>query len=277
MNRASPLIRRPRLLSALGGHWKLAGLHAPAGWGKTTLLSQWCAARAVLWVTATGAERDPAQLLGSILASGTRLRPAFGASTLARFTARRDFERDGGLLTAAFVHELARRPGATIVVLDDAHELAGARAALHWLAGVVERSPTAVRFVFAGRGEPLWPAGRFGQLGERHLTRDLLAFDSSEARRLLGHAGVPQRQRRVIAERQGGWAAGLTAAARAARAGHSGDAAWATLAERELAPLPAGSRRDLLLASVLEDLEPGVLADEHAGRPRMIEVNVGQQ
>src|ERR1044071_3713121 len=69
------LLPRPRLMRSLAGVWKLASLTAPAGWGKTTVLAQWCSGRATLWVTATAAERDPAQLLGSFLASGSPLRP----------------------------------------------------------------------------------------------------------------------------------------------------------------------------------------------------------
>ncbi|HEY6194233.1 MAG TPA: hypothetical protein VI504_04255, partial [Candidatus Eisenbacteria bacterium] len=254
------LLPRPRLMRSLAGVWKLASLTAPAGWGKTTVLAQWCSGRATLWVTATAAERDPAQLLGSFLASGSRLRPPFGRSTLARFSARREFERDGGLLTAAFLHELAGSPRPITLVVDDAHELSGARASIAWLAGLVERSHANVRLVFAARGESLWPAGRFARLGERHLDRELLAFDRNEVQRLLARERVPNPERRAIAEHQAGWPAGLRAAARAVRAGRGGEAEWATLAERELAPLAPGERRDLLLASALDDLEPGSLA-----------------
>src|SRR4029077_449194 len=98
----------------------------PAAGGKTTVLGQWCAGRDTLWVTTTSADRDPAQLLGSLLAAGSRLSPALGARTLAPFSARREFERDGGLLTATFLHELAQRERPTVVAIDDAHELTGA-------------------------------------------------------------------------------------------------------------------------------------------------------
>src|ERR1044071_3789558 len=105
------LLPRPRLMRSLAGVWKLASLTAPAGWGKTTVLAEWCSGRATLWVTATAAERDPAQLLGSFLASGSRLRPPFGRSTLARFSARRAGERGGGPPPGAFLPQPARRPG----------------------------------------------------------------------------------------------------------------------------------------------------------------------
>src|ERR1044072_2129313 len=78
MTTAPELLPRPRLMRSLAGVWKLASLTAPAGWGKTTVLAQWCSGRATLWVTATAAERDPAQLLGSFLASGSPRRPPAG-------------------------------------------------------------------------------------------------------------------------------------------------------------------------------------------------------
>src|ERR1051325_3382492 len=96
------LLPRPRLMRSLAGVWKLASLTAPAGWGKTTVLAPWCSGRATLGVPAPAAERAPAQLLGSFLASGSRLRPPFGRSTLARFRAPREVERERARVNAAF-------------------------------------------------------------------------------------------------------------------------------------------------------------------------------
>jgi len=112
---ATPLVSRPRLIRALAGRWKVVTLAAPAGWGKTTLAAQLAAACQTLWVTLGPGHRTPARLLGAVFASAARLSPPLGRSVLALFDARRDFERDGGLLTARLVHELAARSRLLIV------------------------------------------------------------------------------------------------------------------------------------------------------------------
>ena len=63
------LIRRERLLADLDAAANRAAItliQAPPGYGKTSLLAQWAAARSdddVAWLSATAAEDDPALLL----------------------------------------------------------------------------------------------------------------------------------------------------------------------------------------------------------------------
>jgi LuxR family maltose regulon positive regulatory protein len=65
------LVVRTRLLGQLTAtpdDVPLVLLTAPAGYGKTTVLSQWSAAagREVAWVTAEAADKDPVRLAGRI-------------------------------------------------------------------------------------------------------------------------------------------------------------------------------------------------------------------
>ncbi len=250
----------------LVGRWKVATLVAPAGWGKTTVAAEFAAREDAIWVTVAREERDPSRLLGAILAAGARLQPPFGRRTLARFAARRAFERDGGMLTASLLHELADESAPRLIVFDDAHELAGTRGTLAWLASFVERSPAQVRFLFAARGVAPFPAGRFAAMGERPLAREDLAFDRAEVQRLFSRWRVPASSRRALASRHQGWPAGLAMAVRATETAGE-DHAWGVLAERMLSPLTPARRRDLLLASALDDLEPGAL-EAALGKPR---------
>jgi LuxR family maltose regulon positive regulatory protein len=61
------LIQRPRLLERLdaGMHRKLTLIAAPAGFGKTTLVSEWVAgcAKPVAWLSLDEGDRDLARLL----------------------------------------------------------------------------------------------------------------------------------------------------------------------------------------------------------------------
>lgn len=54
-----------------GGSRKLTLLDAPAGFGKTTLLAEWCAAakeeRAFAWVSLDGADNDPVRFSTGLL------------------------------------------------------------------------------------------------------------------------------------------------------------------------------------------------------------------
>lgn len=257
MTAATPLLSRPRLLRALAGRWKVATLAAPAGWGKSTLAAQLAARGQTLWVTLGPEHRTPTRLLGAVFAAAARLSPPLDKSVLALFDARRDFERDGGLLTARLVHDLATRARPLMMVFDDAHELAGARAALAWAAGLIEATPERVRFVIAARGETPFGRGRFASLGERSLIREALAFNRVEAGRLLERMRVPRARRAALAARHAGWVTGLVASARAS---DDPESEWATLAARELEALAPKVRRDLLIASGLDELDPGALA-----------------
>src|SRR3954468_18472899 len=65
--RASSAVRRPRLLEGLGDR-PFAVLVAPAGYGKTTLLRQWCEEdpRPSSWLTLDHRHEDPLTLLQAI-------------------------------------------------------------------------------------------------------------------------------------------------------------------------------------------------------------------
>src|SRR3954464_7141694 len=69
-HRQLPAVRRTRLLEALGGAAErpLAVLVAPAGYGKTTLLREWCAhdPRPSAWLILPRRHDDPLRLLRAI-------------------------------------------------------------------------------------------------------------------------------------------------------------------------------------------------------------------
>jgi ATP/maltotriose-dependent transcriptional regulator MalT len=88
------LVSRPRLFEQLrqGLRGRLTLLVAPAGFGKTTLLTGWLASeegRAVptAWVSLDAADGDPARFWAHVLAAVDRLRPGVGEPALALLTA----------------------------------------------------------------------------------------------------------------------------------------------------------------------------------------------
>src|SRR5438445_7374319 len=66
------VVSRPRLLERLneGLHGKLTLISAPAGFGKTTLVSEWLAGgpRPVAWLSLDEGENDPARFLTYLVA-----------------------------------------------------------------------------------------------------------------------------------------------------------------------------------------------------------------
>ena len=68
-----PVVPRPRLIERLneGLHRKLTLISAPAGFGKTTLLSEWVAGceRPAAWLSLDEGDNDPARFLAYLVAA----------------------------------------------------------------------------------------------------------------------------------------------------------------------------------------------------------------
>src|SRR4051794_13406851 len=119
------LITRTRLLDALAAtpdRASLILLTAPAGYGKTTAISQWAAedSREFAWVTVDEADADPVRLAGHVALAVHRIQPVDPAVFRALAVG------DGSPHLAALAHLLTslrswERPG--VLVLDDVHEL----------------------------------------------------------------------------------------------------------------------------------------------------------
>jgi len=89
----SGLVSRPRLIERLnaGLHRKLTLISAPAGFGKTTLLSEWASQRVsesangrpVAWVSLDESDNDPTRFLTYFVAALQTTRPDVGKSVIA--------------------------------------------------------------------------------------------------------------------------------------------------------------------------------------------------
>ena len=83
----SNLVARPRLIDRLnaGLDRKLTLIAAPAGFGKTTLLSEWIpqSPRCVTWLSLDEGDNDPTKFWAYFISSLQRLRPDLGDGALA--------------------------------------------------------------------------------------------------------------------------------------------------------------------------------------------------
>ena len=216
-----PLVRpgtvsRPGLIERLVSHdtRPIVSVVAPAGYGKTTLLSQWAehGTQAVAWVSVDEADNDPkvlltyvAEALDAIEPIGERVFDALAspASSVPGSVVPR--------LGSAF----ASMTSPVTLVLDDVHLLHNSecRAALSVLAGHV---PSGSRLVLAGRAEPPLRTARLRAEGKLlEIGADDLSLTVAEAASLLRAAGVQVGAEDVaeLYRRTEGWPAGLYLAA----------------------------------------------------------------
>ena len=192
---------------------------APAGYGKTTLLSGWADERnaggrqAVGWLCLDAYDNDPFRLWSGVLSA---LQPVDGiGDRLDRLSPPRE-GMDPGFL-AAFIDAVdnvqADRESAPVwLVLDDAHHIHDP-AAVAGLNMLVERLPQRLRMVVACRADPPLPALRKLRLAGRlfEIRSRPLAFSRDEAANLLAthHVQLPGPVLDLLLDRTEGWPAAL--------------------------------------------------------------------
>jgi LuxR family transcriptional regulator, maltose regulon positive regulatory protein len=214
-------VRRPRLLRLLDETVSapLTLVVAPAGVGKTVLVSSWAAESTVptAWLSLDEADRDGRQLWSGVIAALETLRPGCGEA------ARTLLRRPGPL--ARVVHQLLddleeEADSFRVLVIDDLY-LVDDDDAVASLELFLQHLPTWLHVVLLSRREPTLPVDRLqgrGQLGEVHFAE--LRFSHSEACEMLTRL-VPvlsEDQIAATATHAAGWAAGLQLAALSARA-----------------------------------------------------------
>jgi LuxR family maltose regulon positive regulatory protein len=211
------LIARTRLLEALAAtpeRISLIQVTAPAGYGKTTALSQWAAqeTREFAWVTVDEADGDPVRLAGHVALALHRMQPldpaVFGA--LAVGDRSRHLTALGHLLTS-----LGKGNRRGVLVLDDVHELRDGTA-MNFIRALAAGLPEGFQLAVGSRLRlgfgRLHSEDRTVEFGVQHL-----AFTEEEAREVLAHVGVESSDDTVatLVQRTEGWPAGVYLGARA--------------------------------------------------------------
>src|SRR4051812_49687423 len=159
--RPSTTIARPRLLDALdaGVRHPLTLLSAPAGAGKTALLSSWVAAgRApgpVAWLSLDGDDADRRRFWRAVL--GT-LSHATGDPRLSALAVGPREPMDTDLVLPGLIDALDARDEPLVLVLDDLHLVA--EVVREDLERLVRYPPPSLRLVLATRTDPPLGLGR---------------------------------------------------------------------------------------------------------------------
>jgi LuxR family maltose regulon positive regulatory protein len=218
----STMVLRPRLLDALdaGVRRPLTLLAAPAGAGKSALLSSWIAAgRApgpVAWLSLDSDDADRRRFWRAVL--GT-LSHATDDERLRALAVSPREPMDMDLVLPALVDALETREDPLVLVLDDLHQVADV--VREDLERLVRYPPPALRLVLATRADPPIGLGRLrleGWLTE--LRASDLAFTLDEASALFDALEVPIAPAAVATlwRRTEGWSAALSLAAMSVRA-----------------------------------------------------------
>ncbi|WP_146605231.1 LuxR C-terminal-related transcriptional regulator [Jiangella anatolica] len=199
----------------------LALVSAPAGAGKTMLLTQWwqrqrSAGVPVAWLALDEHDDDPHVLWSGLLrACGRAVRGVDAAAEvrLAALTPPGDAGNRGFL--TAFAEAVDALGGPLWMLIDDVHVIASPRG-LACLAGLIRYRPAGLRLVLGSRFDPPLPVARMVLDGQAAEVRAAdLAFDRDEAGQLLRHRRLEltEPDLDLLLERTEGWAAGLSLAA----------------------------------------------------------------
>jgi LuxR family maltose regulon positive regulatory protein len=275
------LVPRAGLQSRLqaGLQSKLLLLSAPAGFGKTTLLTQWRAlagADRVAWVTLDEGDNDPTRFWVYVVEALRTVEPSLGTAALAAL------HRTGADLHRAVLpslhSELSAVGSRLVLVLDDYHLVTNATCH-QTLAFFLDNLPAGVQVVLSTRADPVLPLARMRARGELvELRAAALRFTDEEASALLnGSMGLQLTTDDVecLAERTEGWAAALYLAGLSLRGREDASAFIASfqgdhrhvadyLVAEVLARQPEQVRTFLLRTSVLKRLS-GPLCDAVLG------------
>src|SRR6266566_2764040 len=212
------VVSRPRLLERLneGLHRKLTLIAAPAGFGKTTLVSEWVKGieRPAAWLSLDEGENDPTRFLTYMVAALQTIAPNIGEGVLGVLQSLQPPPPEAML--TALLNEITTLPDYFVLVLDDYHVLEAKPVDLA-LTYLVEHLPPPMHLVIATREDPQLPLARLragGHLTEVRVTD--LRFTPSEAAAFLTQVmGLHLSAEDIAAleRRTEGWIAGLHLAA----------------------------------------------------------------
>ncbi|MFN8468668.1 MAG: LuxR C-terminal-related transcriptional regulator [Caldilineaceae bacterium] len=211
-------VRRPRLVAQLneGLERNLILVSAAAGFGKTTLLSEWAegCGRPVAWLSLDEGDADIARFLAYLVAALQTIETGIGSGVLAVLQAPQPPPVD--VLLTALLNEVAVLPRPFVLVLDDYH-LADARPVDDALSFLLKHLPPQMRVVVATREDPALPLARMRARGQLTEVRAAdLRFSSAEAAAFLKEVmglNIAPEDITALEARTEGWIAGLQLAA----------------------------------------------------------------
>jgi DNA-binding SARP family transcriptional activator len=211
-------LRRDRLLDWLHAKTRsrLALIVAEAGYGKTTLLADWCRQTRVqtLWYQLDEHDRDWAVFIHHIVAAGREIDPDFAPSTHALLRELAANLGNRTTIVRTLLAELrAWAVAGTALVLDDYQQVDDVPEIREIVRELVVRGPDRLAVVISSRTRPTLPLARLRAIGEAaEIGTDDLRFDRDETERLFRDTYRDPLERDLLddlARTTEGWAATL--------------------------------------------------------------------
>ncbi len=275
------LVPRPDLVERLesGLRRKLTLISAPAGFGKTTLLSE-CAAQCgqpVAWLSLDEEDNDATRFWTYLIAALQTAQADLGQEALQVLQAPQPPPVQSVL--TPLLNDLAALSHALVLILDDYHVISNQT--IHdGIVFLLEHQPQQLHLVTSTRADPPLPISRLrarGQLTE--IRADDLRFTSNEAAAFLNEVmglDLTLKDVQALETRTEGWIAGLQLAALSMQGRKDKQAFVAAftgshhyvleyLTEEVVYRQPKAVQQFLLQTSILERLS-GPLCDRVSGR-----------
>ncbi len=220
---------RPRLVEQLNkgqsSGCKLTLISAPAGFGKTTLISEWVAGprgcppeqvcgSSVAWLSLDEADNDPLRFISYLVAALQTMKKDLGVSALAMLQSPEPLPVETILTT--LLNEISVYTEHFVLILDDYHSI-DSQPVDRSLNYLIEHQPPQMHLVIITREDPQLPLARYrarGQLTE--LRAADLRFTPGEAAEYLNEVtglGLSIDHIAALEARTEGWIAGLQLAA----------------------------------------------------------------
>jgi LuxR family maltose regulon positive regulatory protein len=217
-------IQRPRLIHTLQTglkagetfNRKLTLISAPAGYGKTTLASQWIAETGIsaAWLSLETGENDITRFLTYLVAALRCVSPEIGGSTLGMLQAPQRPPPE--ILLTALINELTAYHGSLLLVLDDYHVIRSHP--IHEILNfLVEHLPPNVHLIITSREDPPLPLYRLlarrEMLGIRQAELSFTVDEVGAFFRTLSGLDLTEDQVARLTRRTEGWVTGIQLAA----------------------------------------------------------------
>jgi LuxR family maltose regulon positive regulatory protein len=212
------LVLRPRLVDRLnqGLERKLTLVSAPAGFGKTTLLTCWLESchRPSAWLSVDESDNDLFLFLSYLIAAIRTLYPQACEEALRLVQSPQP--PPSAYVTTSLINEMSEMQEAFVLALDDFHQIHD-DAVQQFMANLIQAQPAHLHIVIASRTDPVLPlAGLRGRYQMTEIRTQDLRFSVEEAKQFLQRAVAEDLDRTTAAglqQRTEGWIVGLRLAA----------------------------------------------------------------